>query len=58
MLKIVENHIKGEKGPLLMVDKNKYGRNGSKKGKRLNPKRSIFEKKKAKLVPTDITCCS
>ena len=24
ILKIAENHIKGEKGPLLMVDKNKY----------------------------------
>ncbi|XP_073104817.1 uncharacterized protein [Elaeis guineensis] len=56
MLKIAKNHIKGERGPLLMVDKNKYGRKGSKKGKKLNPKRSTFKKKKAKHVPADMTC--
>ena len=38
ILKIVENHIKGEKGSLLMVDKNKYGRKGSRKVKKLKVK--------------------
>ena len=55
MLKITKNHIKREKDPLFLVDKNKFGRKGSKKEKKLNPKRNTF-KKKAKNVPADMTC--
>ena len=55
MLKIAKSHFKGEKAPVLHVDKisKKKAKNGSKK--KLNPKASI-SKKKAKKVSAIDTC--
>ena len=55
MLKIAESHFKGEKAPVLLVDKisKKKAKKGSKK--KINPKAGIF-KKKAKKVSTKGTC--
>ena len=55
MLKIVESHFKGEKAPILLVDK--IGKKKAKKSfkKKMNPKAGI-SKKKAKKVYTKGTC--
>ena len=55
MLKIAESHLKGEKAPVLLVDKifKKKGKKCSKK--KMNPKASILNKK-AKKVSTKSTC--
>lgn len=56
MLKIVESHFKDEKAPILFVDeisrKEKVGKKGLKKKKKLNRKVSISKKLKAKIVST------
>ena len=55
ILKVAKIHIKREKGPLLLVDKKRAGKMGSKKSQKLNPKGDIFKKKKAKNIPMGIT---
>ena len=55
MLKIAESYFKGEKAPILLVDKisKKKSKKGSKK--KMNPKASI-SKKKVKNVSTKGAC--
>ena len=55
MLKTAESHFKGEKAPVLLIDKinKKKSKKGSKK--KMNPKASI-SKKKAKKISIKGTC--
>ena len=52
ILKTIENHIKKDKAPLLLVDgisKKKAGRKGSKR--RLNPKVAFLNKRRGRRPP-------